>query len=145
MLTVRRRPVGVPTVFNLFDEMFNQVAPNLQSARKGAFVPAVNVSERDQAFDLEFAAPGFEKGDFRVHLENEMLVISANREESKEAKEKNFTRREFHFGSFERSFTLPENVDADNIQATYTNGILHVQLPKKSVQTSATKKQIEIR
>lgn len=143
MLTVKRKPNGIPTMMHLFDLANNFATP--YAAPKGSFTPAVNVSETEKAFIMEFAVPGFEKSHFSVHMDKETLIISAKKETTQETVEKNYTRKEFSFGSFERRFTIPEHVDTDNIQASYTNGILHVELPKKTSPDVEVKKQIEIK
>ncbi|MCS6928176.1 MAG: Hsp20/alpha crystallin family protein [Saprospiraceae bacterium] len=111
----------------------------------GISMPAVNVSENDEAYTVEVAAPGFSKDHFRVEVQNGCLTISAEvKEEKKEEKEGKYTRREFRYGTFSRSFTLPENVDESRIAAKYTDGILRIQLPKKHVDTSKSTKSIAI-
>jgi len=96
-------------------------------------LPAVNVKENDEAFEIEVAAPGMTKSDFRVSLENNLLTISSEKKEEKKEEEKGrFTRREFSYQSFQRSFTVPENlVEGDKISAKYCEGILCITLPKK--------------
>jgi HSP20 family protein len=96
-------------------------------------LPAVNVKENEEAFEIEVAAPGMIKGDFKINLENNLLTISSERNEEINEEEKGrFTRREFSYQSFQRSFTVPETlVDAEKIEAKYYDGILCVTLPKK--------------
>ncbi|MDJ1506442.1 Hsp20/alpha crystallin family protein [Xanthocytophaga agilis] len=94
-------------------------------------LPSVNITENDRSFEVEMAAPGLHKNDFKINLDNDLLTISAeHKEESKEEK-KNYTRQEFSYQAFERSFMLPKSVNAESIQADYTNGILHLVIPKK--------------
>ncbi|MEZ5014865.1 MAG: Hsp20/alpha crystallin family protein [Chitinophagales bacterium] len=145
MLTVKRRPNGIPTLFNVFEDMFNRTYADRFTDEKGSFMPSVNVSEDDMAFHLEFAVPGFDKKDFTVDVENDHIKISGKKEMSKDSKEKNYTRKEFAFASFERMFTLPENVDHERIDASYENGILNLVLPKKEVKPEINTKKIEIR
>ncbi|MFQ5448729.1 MAG: Hsp20/alpha crystallin family protein, partial [Saprospiraceae bacterium] len=95
------------------------------------------------AFSIEVAAPGLAKKDFNVKVENEMLVISASHESQKEEKGK-YTRREFSCMSFQRSFILPDSVDAAAINAKYENGILKVALPKKAEAKPLPAKTIKI-
>jgi len=94
-------------------------------------IPAVNVTEADKFFNLELAAPGLEKGDFKIDFEGNMLTVSAEKKTEKKEEEKEFTRREYNFTSFSRSFTVPENINVEKIDATYENGILKLMLPKK--------------
>lgn len=110
-------------------------------------VPAVNVVETDNSYELEVAAPGMEKGDFTVELENDMLVISAERrsDASEKDSEGNFTRREFNYQSFRRTFSLPERmVDGEKIKANYRDGILHIVVPKTEAARRKPKRTIKI-
>jgi HSP20 family protein len=93
-------------------------------------VPAVNVKDNDNNYEIEVAAPGFKKEDLNISVENRILTISAEQKEEKEVNENKFTRREFMAASFNRSFTLPENADENNIQGHYEDGILYVTVPK---------------
>ncbi len=93
-------------------------------------IPAVNIKEDEKQYVLEMAAPGLKKEDFKINLDNQILTISREVEEKKEEKNENYTRREFWFNSFSRSFTLPETIDFDKIKADYRNGILKITLPK---------------
>lgn len=102
--------------------------------------PAVNIKENEKSFDLQVAAPGMKKEDFKIEVENDVLTISAERKNEQEEKTDRYTRKEFNFTSFSRSFNLPENMETDQIKATYENGILNLSLPKKEeVVTKATK------
>lgn len=96
-------------------------------------LPAVNILEKHESFIVEMAAPGMEKQDFTVELNNEILTISSKKELQNELKEnEQFTRREFSYQSFQRSFHLPKSVvDESKIKATYQDGILRVMIPKK--------------
>ena len=106
-------------------------------------VPAVNIKEEKDKFVLEMAAPGMKKDDFQINLDNYQLTISSEKKEEKKEKEDNYTRREFLYSSFSRSFTLPKTVDIEKIKADYKNGILSVVLPKKEEEAKLTK-QIKI-
>lgn len=108
-------------------------------------IPAVNVKETDAAFELEVAAPGMKKDDFKIEIKDGNLVISAETKEEKEEKGKNFTRREFNFSSFNRSFWLPENVKPGEVKATYKEGILYLSLPKIKVEKKEPAKLIEVK
>lgn len=94
-------------------------------------LPAVNVKETDKAYEINLAAPGLEKSDFKIDLNGNMITISAEKEKTEEEKEDGFTRKEYNFNSFSRSFTLPEDTMADKIDANYVNGELRLLLPKK--------------
>lgn len=103
-------------------------------------VPAVNVKENEQAFNLEVALPGIDKKDVHVELDNDVLTISYEHNDSKEEKDDHYTRREFRQSAFKRSFRLPEGkVNADDIKAEYNDGVLHVTLPKQEPETKKAK------
>jgi len=106
-------------------------------------IPAVNIKEENDKFVLELAAPGMKKDDFKINLDNYQLTISAETKNEKKEKEGNYTRREFVFNSFSRSFTLPKTIDIDKIKADYKNGVLDIVLPKKEEEAKLTK-QIKI-
>ena len=109
------------------------------------WVPAMNVKELDDHFEIEIAAPGFNKKDFEISIENGMLKIRAEQKDEKEKKEEDYTRREFNYTSFYRSFTLPENVNADEmIDATYKRGFLKLVLNKLHVEEVTPKRVIEV-
>ena len=99
---------------------------------------------RPTASLVELAAPGLEKKDFKIELENQVLTVSSEKEEEKKEETKNFKRREFSYNSFSRSFQLPEDVLSDKIDAKYENGILKLSVPKKEVTVSKPKKEIKV-
>ncbi|MCF8335771.1 MAG: Hsp20/alpha crystallin family protein [Bacteroidales bacterium] len=107
-------------------------------------VPDVNVKESKDQYTIEVAAPGMDKKDFNVDIQNNMLVISSEKESKDQEEEENYLRREFSYTSFQRSFSIPETVDADNIKAKYDNGVLYVELPKKKEAVEKASKQIKI-
>lgn len=126
----------------LFDEMFSEW--NTGSTMR-ASVPAVNVSETDEAFHLEMAAPGFTKDDFNVELDNDTLTISSEAKSEDKEKKSNYTRREFSYRSFKRSFNLPKNmVDSEKIAAKYEDGILKLELPKMEAAKTKAARTINI-
>ena len=102
-------------------------------AAANSTLPAVNVKETDDEFQIEVAAPGLKKEDFKLSYDNGQLTISSEKKEEKEEKEgEKITRREFNYQSFQRSFSVPENaVVSENITARYEDGLLHVLLPKR--------------
>ncbi len=106
---------------------------------KKDFSPAVNVAEDEKKFEIEFAAPGLQKEDFKIKVDKGMLTVSAERKEEKEEKKKNYTRQEYSYNSFSRSFTLPENAKEDDIKAYYENGVLKLDIAKKAIAVSKTK------
>jgi HSP20 family protein len=108
-------------------------------------MPAANVKETDKSFEVELAAPGFTKKDFNLSIENNCLVVSAEKEEEKEQKEDNYTRKEFGYQSFSRSFNLPANTNEEDINAHYQDGILKLSIAKKALQEAKPKKPIAIK
>lgn len=106
--------------------------------------PALNIKETGDHLEIELAAPGFEKKDFEVTIDNGCLNIAAEKSQSKEEKEDKFTRREFSYNSFERSLQLPENVKQEEIKAAYKDGILSFNLAKKEEAKKAPPKKVQI-
>ena len=94
-------------------------------------VPAVNVAENKDEFQLALAAPGMKKNDFKIDIDGNVLTISAQLEEKKTEEGEKFTREEYNYSSFRRSFTVPEGVNKEKIEATYADGVLRLSLPKK--------------
>lgn len=116
----------------LLDNFFNVGYDDAPTRRRAhANRPAVNISESADAFTIDVAAPGMEKSDFDLKIEKDTLTVSAKKEVENAEEGTTWKRREFSFQSFERSFVLPETVDAEGIKASYTNGILSLALPKK--------------
>ena len=147
MKTLVRRNASFPSLFedlflrDLFDTSNVNWNPGTTS------LPAVNVMETNDSFVLEVAAPGMKREDFHVELDNNMLTITSSVEENKEQKEKAdlYTRREFSYQSFERTFALPENkVQGDKISAKYTDGVLYITVPKAEEAKVKPPKQIAI-
>lgn len=126
---------------DIFEDFF---AGNPFALRNQAVLPAVNISEDDKEFHLEVSAPGFEKGEFEVEVENDVLTISADHKSEEKEEKKNYSRREFRSRSFRRSFTLPEHVVSDKIGAKYENGILILDLPKQEISVPQAAKKIAI-
>lgn len=125
-------------VFDWTDRNFSAVGSNL---------PSVNLKETDDKLKIELAAPGMKKEDFKVEIENNTLLISSEKKEEKEEtrKKDNYIRKEFNYQSFFRSFSLPENIDESKIEATYKDGILHVDIAKKEGGKQKTAKHIAIK
>lgn len=109
-------------------------------------VPAVNISERKDDFQVTMAAPGLKKEDFKIRLEGTILTISSEKEEESKEDDEKFTRREYSYSSFERSFSLPEEVNQSAIEAQYKDGVLSLTLPKKEeAKRMAVSKQITVK
>ena len=108
-------------------------------------LPPVNVKETEKQYEIEIAAPGRSKKDFSILAENGVLTISSEKKEEKELKEKDYTRKEFNYSSFARSFSLPENANEEEIKANYSDGILKLEVAKKVISQPKAKKAIEVR
>ncbi|UCG27662.1 MAG: Hsp20/alpha crystallin family protein [Bacteroidales bacterium] len=106
--------------------------------------PAVNIIEEDKQYKVELAAPGLEKKDLHLDLKDDILTISTEKKVENEEKNENFTRHEFNYSSFCRSFTLPDTVDKDKIKASHKNGILTVYIPKKEEEQTSLNREIKI-
>ena len=131
-----------PKHFNGFfgKDLFNE----LHNPAFAGSVPAVNVAESTEGFKIEVAAPGLQKGDFKLNLEKNQLTISAQKEQKEEENDDKYTRREFKYSSFQRTFTLPNSIDGEKIAATYADGILTVALPKREEAKEKPAREIEI-
>lgn len=110
----------------------------------GESTPSVNVTENENEFQLEYLVPGFKKEEIKVALEQNILTVKAEKKTENIDEQKRYTRKEFSFSSFKRSFTLPENVDIEKMTAKHEHGILHIVLPKKVEEKKSTTKEIEI-
>ncbi|MEA1896903.1 MAG: Hsp20/alpha crystallin family protein [Bacteroidota bacterium] len=148
MRTLMRRNRMYPEIPSLFNEFFtgdlleNRNFDNLGS---DSTLPSVNIMDTENSFEIEVAAPGMTKKDFKVELNNNILTISSENESTKKDENENYTRKEFSYQSFLRSFRLPENkVDGNKINAKYKNGILFVSLPKKEEAKLKPVRMIEI-
>lgn len=132
MSIVRYNPVNdfIPTSFNtLIDRFFNDSVTRAGGSQY-SFVPRVDIVEEDKAFEIHLAVPGMNKEDFKIDLNDNYLTVSGERKFPKDRKESNFHSIETQYGTFSRSFSLPENVDAEKISAQYNNGILEINVPK---------------
>ena len=138
---------SIPSLLSDFltDDWFNSSLTNWRSA--GASLPAVNVRESNDDFMIEVAVPGMKREDFKVELDNNVLTISSSNDEIREEKgrEGEYTRREFNYQAFQRSFSLPEaKVEGGKISAKYTDGILYVTVPKREEAKIKPARQITI-
>ena len=141
MNIIRKTTPWFPT---LFDEFFTRDF-GIDLAPRTYQTPAVNITEKGDAFHLELVAPGKEKKDFDVELEEDTLTISTKSDSGIAEDDTQFTRREFDYASFNRSFRIPETIDTKCIKANYKNGLLSIILPKRKEAIPEPKKQIEIR
>jgi len=128
-----------------FNDLFNDFFENVVNSdiRKGN-VPQVNIRETDTGYHLEMAAPGLNKEDFKISIENEVLTVSGEKKSETSEKSGKYSRKEFSYNSFMRSFTLPEVVDTEKIMAKYENGIMMVDLPKKEEAKPKTPREVQI-
>ncbi len=143
MNLVRRNNNWFPS---LLDELFTENrldTPNYENFS----IPAVNIQEKNTNFVVQLAVPGLSKENFNIEVEDDILKISAEvtseNEENKTEDETKFTRKEFNYKSFKRSFTLPENINVENVNASYENGVLEITLPKKE-EEKVLKRMVEI-
>ena len=144
MTLVKKNRIDFPWGMNLMSDFFDSdgfFGKDWLALNK---TPRVNIEETDKFFKIELAAPGMKKDNFNVEVVNGILTISAEAKDEKEEKGKNYTRKEFNFESFTRSFTLPENVKEEKIDAEYKDGLLLLTLPKTEVKVPP-KKMVEIR
>jgi HSP20 family protein len=120
----------------------------MEGEREGAltaFTPSVNTREGEYAYHVEVDLPGVKKEDINVNVQDNVLTISGERKSKEEVKEENYYKVESQYGKFERSFTLPENVDAEDIHAESQDGVLEVVIPKLKVAKKEEPKKIEIK
>lgn len=132
-----------PVFSRFFEDFFND-EPFFPSSWMNR-VPAVNILENKDSFSVELAAPGLNKNDFKINLENNLLTIECSKEDKKEEKDERFTKREFCYSSFQRSFTLPNTIDTNKIDAKYEDGVLKINLPKKEEAKEKPARQISIK
>ncbi len=138
----RRDSGPLAPVFNdIFENFFNDA---FMSDRIISRVPAVNISETDDHYHIELAAPGLKKDNFKINLERNVLTISAEKQTEQTENDKKYNKREYSYTSFVRSFTLPESADDANIDAAYTDGVLTISVAKKE-EAKMTSRQIAIK
>jgi HSP20 family protein len=130
MLPVLRKRNEFPGLFNGFFD--GDVFPGFfLDFDKRSGTPAVNIVESKDDYRIEVAAPGLDKSYFKIYLENNVLTISAEKEDKQEEKNERYMRREFNYSSFSRSFTIPDTMNGEKISAEHKDGVLHVIIPKK--------------
>jgi len=134
------------TNFDRFIENeMNEVRNRNSTTSSTSTFPTVNIKSNPDGYIVEMVAPGFEKEDFKIDFDNNLLTISSEKKEGSELKEdEKFTRKEFSYDSFTRSFTLPNSVDGEQINASYTNGILGVVIPKKEEAKPKPPRTVEV-
>lgn len=129
---------------NMFTPDFLDFNNNLLNWDFSAKVPSANITESDKDYKIELAAPGLEKKDFKIEVEEKVLTISSEKKEETKEENENYKRREFSYSSFSRSFQLPADILTEKIDAKYENGILKLSVPKKEETISKQKKEIKI-
>jgi len=120
-----------PFVFDDFFKPWNNWFENDLFTGRAMNIPAVNITDNKDDFTVALAVPGMKKDDFNIDIDGNMITISCEKEEKKEEKEAKFTRKEYNFSSFTRSFTLPDEILKEKIEARYEDGVLKLMLPKK--------------
>lgn len=137
----KRNNALMPGFNDVFESIFNDTFFNDRMVTR---VPAVNISETENSYHVELAAPGLKKDDFKLNLEGNQLTISVEQSADHEDNRKNYSKREYSYSSFVRSFTLPESADDSNIDANYTNGVLRIDIAKRE-EAKTIRRQIEIK
>jgi HSP20 family protein len=131
----------LPGFNDVFDSIFNDTFFNDRMVTR---VPAANISETDNHYHVELAAPGLKKEDFKISLDRNVLHISVEQQSTNEETQKNYSKREYSYNSFVRSFTLPDSANAEEIEAAYTDGVLKLDIAKRE-EAKAVRRQIEIK
>ena len=137
----QRNHTLLPGFNDVFDSIFNDTFFNDRMVTR---VPAVNISETENNYQVELAAPGLKKEDFKLNLERNQLTISVAQTSDQQDNQKNYSKREYSYSSFVRSFTLPESADDNKIDATYTDGVLRIDIAKRE-EAKMVRRQIEIK
>ena len=136
---------GIPGFSNILENFFGKdITSSFEKTYEGN-IPSVNIIEAQNNYVIEVAAPGLKKQDFKVRTQHNLITIETSDQTEREESKVNYTRREFSYHSFQRSFTLPDNVEAEKIEAKYTDGVLTISIPKKQEYISrAVAKEIDI-
>jgi HSP20 family protein len=139
------RQTAMPSILEDFFKPWSQWLEDSRLASRAANLPAVNIKEEGTQYIVSLAAPGLKKEDFNIDIENNMLTIRSEKEESNETTDEKYTRKEYNYSSFSRSFSLPEDVKQEAIDARYVNGELTITLPRKEdVKKAAATKRIAV-
>ena len=143
-----RRDEHFPVWTNLLNDFFNNSWNDMalrNYSNTNTTLPSVNIKENEESFELEMAAPGMDKNDFKIELNQGVLNISSEKKTEESKQEDNYTRREFSYQSFCRSFSQPNSVDTEKINAKYQDGILIINIPKKEEAKPKPIKFIDIK
>jgi len=133
-----------PAFSNLFEDFFGRDDEMTPTMNRWNRMPAVNIREDDNNYHLELAAPGLKKDDFKITLDNNLLTIETEMKDEKEVNKQNYSRKEFNYHAFRRSFTLPESADNEKIDAKYKDGVLNLMIPKKEESRVKPQRTIKI-
>ena len=140
------RFTGNPLIDRFFDtDLFDWSSRNY--SKTNTTLPSVNLKEDENGYSIEVAAPGLDKNDFKIEVHNDLLTISSEKKEENETKNENerYTKREFSYQTFSRSFSLPQTADGDKVEAVYDKGILTISIPKKEEAKPKAPRAIEIK
>lgn len=137
------RRTSNPT-FSAFLEDFFDDRGMIPGTTTSMSMPAINVWENAENFRIDVAAPGFNKEDFNINVENDVLTISSEKQIEEPRDGETVSRREYSYGAFQRSFTLPKTVDSDKINANYENGVLKISIPKREEAKAKPPRRIDI-
>lgn len=142
----KKNVTGLPSFSSWIDNFFDTDLGTglLSNFNHGMTLPAVNIKEDNENYFLELAVPGMKKDDFNVELDNDLLSISVESKTEDEVENENYTRREFGYSSFKRTFTLPDTVESEKISAKYEEGILSIHIPKREEAKRKPAKRIDI-
>jgi HSP20 family protein len=135
----------MPSVFDDFFKPWNEWFDKSGFPVRMMNLPAVNITEHKDEYLVSLAAPGLKKDDFHIDVDGNMLTISCEKEENKEEKDKKFTRKEYNYSSFSRTFTLPEEINKEKIEARYEEGVLKLSLPRNEEAKKPSAKQIAVK
>ncbi len=139
-MVLMKRKENWPTFGDVFSDFYTPNSPGGLNSQ----IPSTNVKEKDDEFVVEVAAPGLEKDDFQIDVDDDTLSVRAEKKEEKKDEEKDYTRVEYNYSNFERTFNLPSTVKGEDISANYKNGILNLHLPKNEEAKKKGKRQISI-
>lgn len=145
-VSTQRNRSSLPSLSSWVDDLFETGLGTgfLSNFNTGMTLPAVNIKENKDEYFLEIAVPGMKKSDFNIDVDNRILSISSEKSEEKVSEDENYTRKEFGYSSFKRTFTLPDTVESDKINAKYNDGILTVHLPKREEAKEKPAKRIDV-
>jgi HSP20 family protein len=146
-MTLMKRNELFPTWSRFFNDFFDKDLLDWSDkhfSNTNTTLPAVNIKESENSFEVEMAVPGMKKEDFKINLDNNILCISSEKQFENQTNEGKYSKKEFSYQSFSRSFTLPVSADENSIKAKYNNGILMIEIPKREEAKPKPPKVIDI-